>query len=92
IQRLLPQNHILEIVELPKLSQLDLDKVDLVVSTVKIPRLAIPTIYVSPLPSDSELQAVITKTTQIESKQKAFTYPASIAEDSEELLDEDYFF
>ncbi|HEY0221314.1 MAG TPA: PTS sugar transporter subunit IIA [Lactovum miscens] len=72
VKQRLPYNNVLEIVNLKELKRTDLSHVDLVISTVKLSKISVPIVYVSPLPTNKEMAVIDEKLSNININEKKF--------------------
>lgn len=93
IKQVLPARFSLEIVELNKLEKIDLSLIDLLIAAVHLPDINIPTVYVSPLPTSSEIILINEKLSYIDNEDRTFSLIAKEQHlNLEAVLDEEFIF
>ncbi|MGX6993568.1 BglG family transcription antiterminator [Vagococcus penaei] len=80
LNQVLPKHTIIELITADQLNHLEHEKIDLVVSSVKIENSNYPICYVSILPSDTEIKHVVQTLFDIEVKRMKFTQMNTLKE------------
>lgn len=75
IKQNIPSSNVLEIIDLKKLKNTDLESVDLLISTVQLPKQKVPIRYVSALPTNEEISAINLQLSNLQASEKNFTIP-----------------
>ncbi|MDR2976412.1 MAG: PTS sugar transporter subunit IIA [Streptococcaceae bacterium] len=97
IKQALPMNDVLESIDFKMIEQVELSKVDLIISTVELTRLSlpkrIPIVYVSPLPTVDEISSINQKLQNIESNEKSLAFTShENGNVIDEILDKELIF
>ncbi|TQS76010.1 PRD domain-containing protein [Ornithinibacillus gellani] len=91
IKRLLPANIRFKLIAKPYLQQENLTKVDFIISSVQLPKVACPVVYVSPLVRDADLMNIYSYYLEYSSTRQEETDKLEVVEPSN-YFDERYIF
>lgn len=90
IKQSLPASIVLEIIDLNQMTSVDLSVIDLIIATIQMPDLGIPTVYVSALPTADEITLINKELAVLESENKKFMNHSEL--NFNDVFDEKFIF